>query len=114
MVHHVAHVAQGQRIAAEGRVRTARVEGDGRLRGRGVRGLWVSPNVWANGSIYGNVRFSFDWESVIEGRRLYWVEGVKAVRPRTCRFLLSKRKFDAVNGVRRYDAREERGPVRCI
>ena len=113
-VSHVAHVPQARRILVEGRLRTAPLEGEGRLGGSGLSGLWLSANAWAWGYIYGNVRFSLDWGSVIEGRNVYWVEMVTYPRSKAYRFLVSELGFDGDERVRRYDPRKEKGPLRQI
>ncbi|MXY57338.1 MAG: hypothetical protein F4Y41_13255 [Gammaproteobacteria bacterium] len=113
-VFHVAHVPQAKRILMEGRLRTAPLKGGGRLGESGLSGLWLSANAWGHGSIYGNVRFRLDWESVMEGRNIYWVEAVSYPRSRAYRFLVSRGKYAGDERVRRYDPRQDRGPLRRI
>jgi hypothetical protein len=69
---------------------------------------WVSPNYWVNGSIYGNIRFDFDWKELIEGKRFYWVEAMKRYSPPAYRILVSDRDH---TGLRVYDPKLGNGPV---
>ena len=42
---------------------------------------WLSPNLWVNGSFYGNIKFGFDWEELIDGKKFYWVEAIPYSTP---------------------------------
>ena len=50
---------------------------------------WLSPNLWVNGSFYGNIKFAFDWRELIEGKRFYRVEDIKYAPP-AYRILITK------------------------
>ena len=69
---------------------------------------WVSANTWANGSIYGNVRFEFDWKELVEGKQFYWVEGMKAYKPPAFRILVSD---SSPSGLEEYDVEDKQGPL---
>ena len=61
-----------------------------KLNTRRIRVVWLSPNDWegARGFRYGNVRFSFDWATLIAGKKAFWVESYAYGVP-ACRILLT-------------------------
>jgi hypothetical protein len=69
---------------------------------------WVSPNSWANGSIYGNVRFDFNWKELVLGKKFYWVEAMPGYNPPAFRILISSNEH---TGLTRYDPRMREGPL---
>lgn len=75
---------------------------------------WASANTWAEGSIYGNVQFTFDWADIIRDRRVFWVEDMPGYRPPAYRLLLTDRELSP--GVSRnvipYDSAADKGPLR--
>lgn len=89
-VAHVAHVPTSIRIAEDRRLRADLVFDKSKLNNERIRVVWLSPNDWggAGGFRYGNVRFHFDWATLIEGKRFYWVESI-AYGIEACRILLT-------------------------
>ena len=61
-----------------------------RLNTQRILVLWLSPNDWsgAGGFRYGNVSFDFNWASIIESKRFYWV-GAMPYTPSACRILIT-------------------------
>lgn len=74
-VHHVVHVPEARRILEDGWVKAGLVHDESRLKSSRMCVTWLSANTWVNGSIYGNVQFTFDWRRIVENRRVYWVRG---------------------------------------
>lgn len=89
-VMHVTHVRHALSVVDDGRLRRRLVYDESRLNSTRIHVVWLSPNDWtgAGGSRYGGVQFEFEWRSIIEGNRAYWI-GVADYEPRACRILLS-------------------------
>jgi hypothetical protein len=90
-VYHVVHVADARRILEDGRLRARLIYDESRLNNSRTCVTWLSANTWNDGSIYGNVQFSFDWTSVIERQRFYWVEAMTGYSPHAFRILVTDR-----------------------
>lgn len=87
-VWHVCHLPIAARVLEDGHLRADLVYDYSILREDRIRVVWMSPNRWVDGYRYGNVSFEFDWKSLCEGRRFYWVEVVKH-NPDACRILIT-------------------------
>lgn len=85
-VFHVTHFDSALRILSEGAIKSGLVYDKSKLNTERILVAWLSPNDWigANGFRYGNVRFSFDFASLIKNKNIYWVEsipyGINAMR----------------------------------
>jgi hypothetical protein len=110
-VRHVVHVRTARRILEDGRIRAGLVYDESRLNTSRLSVAWLSANTWAYGSIYGNVEFVFDWDDLIKGRRLYWVEAMPQYSPPAYRFLLSDRDNPSPL-VGAYDPASASGPLK--
>jgi hypothetical protein len=88
-VYHIAHLREAIRILEDGHIRSGLVYDESRLNKKRACVSWVSPNTWCHGSIYGHVRFTYDWQELIAGRSIYWVEQRRTNRQRIVRFLIS-------------------------
>jgi len=106
VVYHVCHLQTGLRILEDGRIAADVVKDKSRLNTERVLVTWLSPNTWVRGYRYGNLRFAFDWENLIQGKRYYWVEsmayGIKAPR-----ILVTEREHA---GLEPYDPTARDGP----
>lgn len=110
-VRHIAHVGDAIRIIEDEVIRSTLVWDESRLRNSRTCVSWVSPNLWAIGSIYGNVSFEFDWEVIVEGKRLYWVEDVKTYQPPVYRILITDKNYDSWDILVPYDETKPEGPL---
>lgn len=90
-VYHIAHVSDAYRIFEDRRLRATLVRDESKLNKTRSSVTWLSPNTWANGSFYGNIRFEFDWKDLIEGKQFYWVE-VMPYSPKAFRILVTDEK----------------------
>jgi hypothetical protein len=88
-VFHIAHIGQALQILEERQILARPVYDESRLNKSRVHVVWLSPNDWYNGSFYGNVRFHFDWEDLVQGTQIYWVEVIK-YSPHAPRFIFTK------------------------
>lgn len=111
-VYHVAHLPEARRLLEDGRLRAGLVSDESKLKRSRTCVTWLSANIWAHGSIYGNVEFAFDWTKIIENRQVYWVEAMTSYRPHTYRFLLTDRDMSGSNYVVPYDPEKDKGPLR--
>ena len=76
----------------------------------------MSPNVWINGSFYGNIRFRFDWKTIIQGKLIYWVESIK-YSPHAPRFLVTARDPNTLgiaSHIQKYDPSKDDGPLKTL
>ena len=110
-VRHIAHTNDAIRIIEDGLIRSSLVWDESRLKNRRTCVSWVSPNSWAYGSIYGNVSFEFDWETIVDERDLYWVEDVRSYNPSAYRILVTDKDYDSEGIVVPYDENKPEGPL---
>jgi hypothetical protein len=96
------------RVFKDGRLRSSLVWDESKLRNTRTCVSWISPNYWANGSIYGNVRFDFDWKDLVRGKKFYWVEAVPRYKPPAYRILISSMDHP---GLTRYEPAKREGPL---
>ena len=114
VVRHIAHVAQAQRILADGQVAASLIGDECRLKATRISVVWLSANDWSPapaGSIYGGVEFVFDWRRIVaEYPYIYWVEEIPRYDPPAYRLLLAR---EAVSSdlVVRYDPSVAKGPL---
>ncbi len=96
-VAHVAHVPTALRIIEDRRLRADLVFDKSKLNTERIRVVWLSPNDWhgAGGFRYGNIRFHFEWERLISGKRVYWVESIAYGIP-ACRILLTDEDYSNI------------------
>jgi phosphatidylserine/phosphatidylglycerophosphate/cardiolipin synthase-like enzyme len=107
-IYHIAHVSDAFRIFQDRRIRSTLVGDESKLKKTRSSVTWLSPNTWANGSFYGNVRFDFDWKKLVEGKRFYWVEAMKYA-PVAYRILIAEQKPDL--DLERYRPETDKGPL---
>lgn len=110
-VRHIVHVGDARRILEDGRIKSGLIYDESRLNQSRLCVSWVSANTWAYGSIYGNVEFVFDWKTLLEERRIYWVEAMTDYNPTAYRFLLTDRNLKSKH-ITPYDPESDDGPLR--
>ncbi len=108
-IYHVAHLDTALRITADGRLRAGLVFDKSKLNTERILVTWLSPNDWtgAGGFRYGNVRFAFEWERLIQDKRYYWVESIAYGVP-ACRILITSN--DYMEKLEEYDPTLKNGP----
>jgi hypothetical protein len=89
-VYHICHVKDAFRYLEDGDIKSSLVWDESRLRNTRACVSWLSPNLWSSGSLYGNVRFDFDWRQLVEGKKFYWVEAMTNYHPTAYRILITK------------------------
>ena len=111
-VRHIAHIVDAIRIMEDRLIRPSLVRDESRLRNSRICVSWVSPNSWGPGSIYGNVSFEFDWNTVVNGKKLYWVEAITTRRPHAAyRILLTDQNYESCDVLVPYDVKGQTGPI---
>lgn len=109
-VYHICHVGEAFRVFEDKRIRSSLVWDESKLKNTRTCVSWVSPNLWVNGSIYGNIRFDFSWKDLVEGKRFYWVEAITHYNPPAFRILISEGDHTK-KGLQPYDPKEGDGPL---
>jgi len=108
-VAHVTHIETALRIVEDRRLRADLVFDKSKLNNERIRVVWLSPNNWdgAGGFRYGNIRFHFDWATLVEGKRSYWVESI-AYGIEACRILITDADYS--HALEPYDPTVGDGP----
>ena len=109
-VHHIVHLQTSRRILEDRHVRAGLIHDESKLNKTRLCVAWLSANEWYNGSLYGTVRFTFDWKKVIQDRSLYWVESMN-YNPPAYRLLVTDRDLSGSDKVTAYDSKKDEGPV---
>ena len=109
-VYHICHIEDACRIFEDRRIRSSLVWDESKLRNTRTCVSWVSPNRWYGGSIYGSIRFEFDWQELIAGKRFFWVEGMNRYNPAAYRILISGNDHEQ-SGLTPYRSRNRNGPL---
>jgi hypothetical protein len=87
-VSHISHIDPALRIISDEEIRPSLVFDKSILNTERILVSWLSPNYWSPGFRYGNISFSFDFSSMIDGRHYYWVEDIAYNTP-ACRILIT-------------------------
>jgi hypothetical protein len=110
-VYHVAHIQDAIRIIEDQQIQASLIQDESKLNHTRTCVSWVSPNTWPDGSIYGNVSFTFEWSALVEGKHLYWVEAMQQYSPHAYRILITDKKNPAVENLTLYDPTTGDGPL---
>jgi hypothetical protein len=114
IVRHIAHVPTARRIIEDQKIKAGLVYDQSRLNKSRISVVWLSANTWGFGSIYGTVEFQFDWNTLIDGNKVYWVEAMTQYNPSAYRFLISSRDSAEFGSalIAPYDPTKDDGPLR--
>ncbi len=91
-IYHVTHVDNGLKVIKDSCIRPFLVGEDGILGKERIQVSWFSPNFWVDGFLFGNVRFTFQINTILDGRKVYWVEEVLGREHPTVRFFVTSRE----------------------
>ena len=114
---HILHVPDAEEVVRKQKIKAKPVYDQSVLNTTRVHVVWLSPNDWSDGSIYGNVRLSFDWEDLITGRSIFWAEVITTYRRPAPRFFISDKSVGQlnVNGlIQSYDPTKDDGPLKKV
>lgn len=106
-VSHTSHVSSAINIIEAGEVRPSLVFDESKLNDQRILVTWLSPNHWTTGFRYGNIRFDFPFDKLIQGKRCYWVESI-AYKVKACRILITDINHDSQ--LEPYDPTSKTGP----
>ncbi|MEO5370758.1 MAG: hypothetical protein H7833_11875 [Magnetococcus sp. DMHC-1] len=87
--YHITHINDARKILEDGKIFSRIVYDESKMNKSRCRVVWTSPHIWADGSIYGNVRFHFNFKKVSENKKLYFVEMVESNGQYIFRYLLT-------------------------
>ena len=106
-ISHTSHVEAALSILDRGEIRPYLVFDESKLNDQRVLVSWLSPNHWSVGFRYGNIRFDFNFRSLIKDKHFYWVESVAYKIP-ACRILVTDK--DHHGALEPYDPTIKQGP----
>jgi hypothetical protein len=88
-IRHIAHLSDARLILSQGVIRNQLVYDESLLQQYRLPVVWLSPNRWSVGSLYGTIAFEFNFQEIVDlAPRIFWVEGM-SYRPETIRLILS-------------------------
>lgn len=106
-VSHTSHISSAIDIIEAGEVRPSLVFDESILNDQRILVSWLSPNYWSTGFRYGNIKFDFSFNELIEGKKFYWVEAV-AYKIQACRILITD--INRKSQLEPYDPASKAGP----
>src|SRR5579884_811025 len=107
-IGHVRHVREALTVVQNRRISECLVYDESKLNKDRTHVVWTSANTsWNKGSIYGNIMFLFPWDTLIRGKKTYWVEDVEKYSPPACRLLVTD---EDRNDLEPYDPVLDDGP----
>jgi hypothetical protein len=112
-VYHIVHAQICRRILEDEKLRAGIIGDESILRTSRIGVVWTSANYWHNGSIYGSVRFGFNWKKLVRDRNIYWVEAREYNNP-AYRLLITERDLSNDKRLQPYDPETDDGPLRRI
>ena len=92
-VYHVTHIPLSKYLLETKKIIPSLIQDKSILNSERIKVVWLSPNVWAFGSLYGNIRFSYDFNQLIENKNFYAVEVMESYRPVACRILITNKDY---------------------
>lgn len=92
-LYHVAHLKHAIRIIEDGWIKSGLVYDESKLNKHRISVVWLSPNDWER-SIYGNIRFSIPFETVLAFKNMFWVEDITYPKQLVPRFLLTSKSHE--------------------
>jgi len=108
-VLHVSHIETAFNILKDKKVRSGLIYDKSKLNTERILVCWLSPNIWTHGSRYGNIAFEFDFATVVQNKKFYWVEVMTEYKPVACRILVTTNNYDSV--LEPYDPSKKSGPL---
>jgi hypothetical protein len=107
-ISHTSHVEQALNIVLDRTIKPGLVFDKSHLNTSRILVSWLSPNHWFKGYRYGNIKFDFDFQSLIKGKNFYWVEVIENYSPHACRILITDQNRGSI--LKKYDPTLRNGP----
>ena len=110
-VYHITHLSASKYLIESKRIIPQLVQDKSKLNTERIKVVWLSPNTWTDGSMYGNIRLSFDFNKLIKDKKFYSVEVMDTYNPTACRILITSKNYNAHELLSPYNpANEYDGP----
>jgi hypothetical protein len=93
-VYHITHITASKYLLESKRIIPQLVQDKSKLNTERIKVVWLSPNTWADGSMYGNIRLSFDFNKLIQDKNFYAVEVMDKYNPIACRILITSKNYN--------------------
>ncbi|WP_343590811.1 hypothetical protein [Flavobacterium sp.] len=111
-VHHITHLPAAKYLMQSEQIIPQLIQDKSRLNGELIKVVWLSPNEWHDGSIYGNIRFSYRLSDLVRNKKFYTVEVMSEYTPQACRILISDKDYVDHEIIKPYDpGAEYSGPL---
>ena len=108
-VYHVTHIPLSKYLLETKKIIPNLIQDKSILNSERIKVIWLSPNTWAHGSLYGNIRFSYDFNQLIENKNFYAVEVMKRYSPVACRILISNKNYSKHKLLSKYNPYKKYG-----
>jgi len=95
IVYHIAHLPASKYLLESKRIIPQLIHDKSKLNSERIKVIWLSPNEWYQGSLYGNVRISYDINELIANKRFYAVEVMTEYTPVACRILITSKDYSS-------------------
>lgn len=107
-IFHITHIESALSIFNLKKIQAGLIFDKSKLNNDRILVNWLSPNYWADGFRYGNIRFTYDFNKLVLGKNYYWVEEI-AYGISACRILISSKVY-APKDMLAYDPTKRDGP----
>lgn len=102
-VYHVTHIPSSKYLLETKKISPNLIQDKSKLNTERIKVIWLSPNNWSEGSLYGNIRFSYDINEIIKNKNFYAVEVITEYNPEACRILITSKKYTNHKTLCKYD-----------
>lgn len=106
-VYHITHLNAAKYLLETEKIIPQLIQDKSQLNGQLIKVVWLSPNEWIQGSLYGNVRFTYSFNDLIKDKKFYSVEVMEDYNPPACRILISDKDFSDHEILKPYDPRKQ-------
>jgi len=106
-VYHITHIPAAKHIFEADKISARLVYDSSKLNSERITVIWLSPNSWGQGSLYGNIRFTFDFNTLIANKHYYAVEVMGEYNPDACRILISDKEYEDSELLTSYEPRNK-------
>lgn len=107
-ISHVTHLESALNILSLKKIQAGLIFDKSKLNNERILVNWLSPNSWSDGYRYGNIRFIFDFNILVQNKNYYWVEDI-AYGIAACRILITSKIHTSTNMIP-YDPTNAQGP----
>lgn len=107
-VYHITHIENGVKIFQDDLIRAGLIYDKSILNRERIQVNWLSPNSWYDGYRYGNIRFTYNFNELVKGKKYYWVESI-AYGVEACRILITSKDQSHLK-LKEYDPQIGDGP----